>query len=316
MALVELNLANNKLKYLPAELTQLPRLTRLYLSLNPFLPAPDTRTQDIGTLLNSKSSQSRPLRPHVSRTFGPLTRVYPSVPTRVLPLSELCLRVLLRPSQGLGGSRLRVWQNYEIDEWPVPSSIRKTLLASVDASVEAPGNDVSWSEEVADERFLLRAATYYPHHCPNPKHGLCYNPPSMSVMESLDLRPVPSPYLHSAVPPAFLHAHMSRNDSVSPSAGNYLRHVEERLEWVRTIAGVKISVNDICQSVPILWRGCSPGCLQFLESQTQQLQRGLPLKNSSVSHLSSLGDGFAENGDGDGFGPDELDDWVMDVASS
>ena len=329
VALVELNLSNNKLKYLPAELTQLPRLARLYLSPNPFLPAAGTSTRDISSLLDLKSSKSRPLRSDVKRTLGSLTRVYPSVPTRVLPLSELCLRVLLSSSQGYSpdGSRPRVWQHYELDEWPIPSFIRKTLLASIDTtsqcnvSTKAPGNgcnNVSSNEKGAvDERFLLRSATYYPHHCPNPKHRHSYKTASISFVESLDLGSATYPSFYPAGAPTSLHLHMSHKDSARPSAGLYLRHVEERLEWVKTIAGVKISVNDICQSVPILWRGCSLGCLQFLESpQTHPLHRGLLFQNPSALRLSSLGDSFVENGgDEDGFGADDLDDWAMDVTS-
>jgi len=295
--------------------------------LNPFLPAAGTCTRDISSLLDLKSSESRPLRSDVKRTLGPLTRVYPSVPTRVLPLSELCLRVLLSSSQGysLDGSRPRVWQHYELDEWPIPSPIRKTLLASIDTtqynvSTKAPGNgyiNVSSNEkEAVEERFLLRSATYYPHYCPNPKHQHSYKTASISFVESLDLGSATYPSFYPAGAPASLHSHVSHKDSTRPSAGLYLRHVEERLEWVKTIAGVKISVNDVCQSVPILWRGCSLGCLQFLESQTHPLQRGLLLQNPSVRRLSSLEDSFVENGgDGDGFGADELDDWAMDVTS-
>jgi len=36
----------------------------------------------------------------------------------------------------------------------------------------------------------------------------------------------------------------------------YLRAAEERLEWT-TICGQK--------GLPVRWRGCSPGCLDFLE---------------------------------------------------
>ena len=41
--------------------------------------------------------------------------------------------------------------------------------------------------------------------------------------------------------------------------------VEERLEWVGVIAGVQVAENPKAW-VPVLWRGCMTGCLEFLEN--------------------------------------------------
>ena len=49
---------------------------------------------------------------------------------------------------------------------------------------------------------------------------------------------------------------------------------EQRFQWVRTIAG-----QPVHEDVPVLWRGCMPGCLSFLDEQfesTSNDNRGAP----------------------------------------
>ncbi|KAF8329554.1 uncharacterized protein EI90DRAFT_3125310 [Cantharellus anzutake] len=309
-ALVELNLANNKLKYLPAELTHLPKLARLNLSPNPFLPPPGTITRDVSSLLNVKWLQPRHPPTVSKRVLGPLTRVYPHVPSRVLPLSELCLRVLLSPSRRLaptGTAPLLVWQEYELDEWSIPVSIRRALLASIDTNsrYQSPPNadhDNLFNEmQTSDELLLLQAASYYPHCCPNPSHTRPFNSASISFTESLDLSSTFS--LRSFVAP---------RKPIGSTANVYLRHAEERLEWVKTVAGVKISTNDMGPSVPILWRGCSMGCLSFLETSNVQTPHMPPLRKTSTFNAPFGGD-FPGSEGGDGFDLDELDDWTNDT---
>lgn len=43
----------------------------------------------------------------------------------------------------------------------------------------------------------------------------------------------------------------------------YIVHAEERFSWEKEVAGQRVGGE---QGVPIRWRGCSPGCLDFLES--------------------------------------------------
>jgi hypothetical protein len=38
---------------------------------------------------------------------------------------------------------------------------------------------------------------------------------------------------------------------------------EERYTWVNELAGVR--VGETTGGVPLLWRGCGPGCLDFLD---------------------------------------------------
>src|SRR6266851_4660653 len=42
----------------------------------------------------------------------------------------------------------------------------------------------------------------------------------------------------------------------------FVLHAEERYTWVSELAGVR--VGETTGGVPLLWRGCGPGCLDFL----------------------------------------------------
>jgi hypothetical protein len=45
--------------------------------------------------------------------------------------------------------------------------------------------------------------------------------------------------------------------------GVFVRHAEERYTWEETVAGLSVGVEG---GVPVLWRGCSVGCLSFLDA--------------------------------------------------
>ncbi|PWN24989.1 hypothetical protein BDZ90DRAFT_234596 [Jaminaea rosea] len=45
--------------------------------------------------------------------------------------------------------------------------------------------------------------------------------------------------------------------------------MEQRLEWVSHIAGVKVAGVDSGELIPVLWRGCKRGCLSFLDEATR-----------------------------------------------
>ena len=47
------------------------------------------------------------------------------------------------------------------------------------------------------------------------------------------------------------------------NASVFVRHVQERLTWVASIAGIRLG-----GLAPLRWRGCEKGCLEFLNSTT------------------------------------------------
>ncbi|KAF8309050.1 hypothetical protein DL93DRAFT_2086226 [Clavulina sp. PMI_390] len=63
--------------------------------------------------------------------------------------------------------------------------------------------------------------------------------------------------------PSTMQPHLQHQHVRNP----YLLHAEERLEWVREIAGVPVLGSQL---VPILWRGCTTGCLDFLTDDDEE----------------------------------------------
>ena len=146
-SLKELNVANNKLRYLPSEIVGL-NLTSLLVHPNPFIPPPASRPTDIQGLF-----AKRPVVVDTGRVLSPLVRhewaAGPDGTMRVLPLSELAYRVLLAPrsrpsqnplsslaehghssmdrEQGVGVSN---WHDFDRDEWAdynIPLSVWNVL---------------------------------------------------------------------------------------------------------------------------------------------------------------------------------------------
>ena len=75
------------------------------------------------------------------------------------------------------------------------------------------------------------------------------------------------------------HGRESRTDWPSRSGPLFVDAAEERIEWVSHVAGVRVAKQGIEMAgtsvrgmpaehagcLPILWRGCSVGCLAFLD---------------------------------------------------
>lgn len=45
----------------------------------------------------------------------------------------------------------------------------------------------------------------------------------------------------------------------------FVAHAEERFTWEAEVAGVKIAGGGGSGCVPVRWRGCGRGCLDFLD---------------------------------------------------
>ncbi|KAF8524177.1 hypothetical protein JB92DRAFT_1463500 [Gautieria morchelliformis] len=225
----ELNVANNRLSYLPAEIQAL-NLHSLHVSPNPFEAPPSP-------------SEGEQKQPRLTRILGPLRRG-PSVPT----LCELALRRLLSPGMpsshrtpGPTKSCLEASMSLaEIDGLALPPHIKRVIRASTGhgrARVTEEGEcvdselDMSWNA------------------CPCPRH---YSPPisDTGVMKSV----------------RFAIGTPNQKGLFNRSAPVFRVPVEERIEWVGTVAGVQVAESQSAW-VPLLWRGCGPGCLDFLEDE-------------------------------------------------
>jgi len=70
----------------------------------------------------------------------------------------------------------------------------------------------------------------------------------------------------------FVSVCLSPNHRIIKDGGTYRRpvyiqHVEERITWEPVIAGVEMTGGSKLSCIPVKWRGCSWGCLDFLSSQ-------------------------------------------------
>lgn len=143
-----LNIAHNKLRFVPAELMQMRKLTTLNLFPNPFIPEPPS---------------TRP-----GRVVSETRRTGSRVPA----LSEIALRTLLtRPiTSGTDVPRTRLEQMYELplptgNVWrPISAHLRRTLAVCV------PGSIVDDGPPCLEEDPEFHGVTGV-SICPNPSHG-------------------------------------------------------------------------------------------------------------------------------------------------
>ncbi|KDQ50768.1 hypothetical protein JAAARDRAFT_211584 [Jaapia argillacea MUCL 33604] len=223
----ELNVANNQLSYLPAEMLNMS-LRALHVHPNPFLPPPALPPP------TSKSPLARS-----TRQVSPTTHLLPLI----LPLTELCLRVLISPPPD-PQSRVKfdvLGEAYQKEESYLSATYEKPLHQFIDANLPhlrdildvcVPGSVASSAVKDGGKRSKTRSAvgsggTPAPTGigtCPSPRHRQLG---------------------HSQVykKPLFVH------------------HAEERFTWEKSVAGVRLS-----SAVPVRWRGCARGCLNFLDT--------------------------------------------------
>lgn len=147
-SLRELNIANNRLQFLPSEIQDLT-LSTLHLHPNPFFPFP-------------LSDNEKPLR-----AVGPIKRPFvSSVPT----LSELALRTLLRPTDSTlhvdhrlkPRTRLEeVMSVSDIDGLHLPEHVQRVIRAST--GHERSRRDEPSSQSLAEDDMRMNV-------CPNRQH--------------------------------------------------------------------------------------------------------------------------------------------------
>ena len=145
-------------------------------------------------------------------------------------LLELCYRVLLSPSQLEFGGNATTLAGYYI--LPIPGAWGdKPLPPSV--------------------RDVLNACI--PESVSAPKTM------SPNSTPRVRLRARTQSALSADVEDEILGAGVCPNPAHSRKLA-YVRHVKERFTWVDVVAGVSVG-----QDVPVRWRGCSKGCLSFLD---------------------------------------------------
>ncbi|KAF9499657.1 hypothetical protein BDN71DRAFT_1441820 [Pleurotus eryngii] len=245
----ELNIANNKIRYLPSEILLLS-LAQLHVHPNPFLPIPASLAPPISKRPFSRSRslwgtralmESRETERVYTKIVSGVSRKLP----RVIPLQEICLRHVFSPCRQLPSNSppISVLQAryhlplLEPDIWSTPSSkvrLRTPLPDHLESLFEAISPGCTYGEECI-------------HQDPDPA---MVPTPEEDDARITGVGTCPSPH------------HLSPGSRSTPSL--FIHHAEERFTWEDTVAGILVG-----GSVPIRWRGCQWGCLDFLDSRPE-----------------------------------------------
>ncbi|KAF9219783.1 hypothetical protein BS17DRAFT_804288 [Gyrodon lividus] len=170
----ELNVSFNQLTYLPWEMRDM-KIDKLLVNPNPFLPEPFQTTSFLADLGSSRPT----LRPRrsVTRLYSMRKEAASAPPKaavlcaatyslpRVPPLTELCLRLLLAPSEGPSKQSV-IAEYYGLplsERWDIPPNVYTTLIECV-PEILRPRKRFSM---LADQRVPTHAGT---STCPNPEH--------------------------------------------------------------------------------------------------------------------------------------------------
>ena len=247
--LKELNIANNCLKFLPAEMLKMSLANLQVWPGNKFLKDP----YDLSSTTSRTEQKDRP------RSLSDPKYCL----SKIIPLVEIAFRVLLSPSlSSTGECLLEEYYNLPLDEgptnpafpfdnssgkrqfsYPIPSHLRSILSTCVQYSVDP--------EELPSADNPQSVVTGI-GHCPSHKH----------------------------------HDH----DGGRFNSGVFVHHAEERYTWEPIIAGIRVGGY-----VPVRWRGCQQGCLDFLENNDDDGVGGdkseLPgMTDSSLTQMADVGD--------------------------
>ncbi|CAE6464183.1 unnamed protein product [Rhizoctonia solani] len=248
-SLRSLNIASNELTTLPSELSYL-NLQALLIHPNPFLPKP--------TIESTGSSDSRITHRRRARELGPLV-----AHTRIPKLTEIALRAALCPSADQPPRITPLSFTTPLTRRSdTPAS--KSLLTPIDSQSSVfsfPSHTSSLSRSNSDS---------------NPYNSHTFPPHALTLEDHYDLsswlseKRTPNIHIeavrHGAEDAHDLYSwcpgrrHRIDVEAETSSSGIFVLPVEERLEWVSVLAGCELS-----PTVPILWRGCSAGCLSFLD---------------------------------------------------
>lgn len=242
---------------MPSE-TVLLGLKKLFLNANPLTPPP-----------NDDDFTS-------ARLLGPLSVFYDGPP----PLREFALRVLLsRPVPSTDGNALPTPRSAQpkdtvleaMYELPLPSN---TLSADLEVKLNASLRPLARSRSKAQSitpassfHQLDRRSASLPQLLPSAILPSSLAPLEKETVKTEDIR------LNNA----YYDAKFNRCPNIAEGCGKtiFVDHAEERLEWIPDLA--EEVVSDLKGGlVPVLWRGCLRGCLDFLEPKPVASDNPLP----------------------------------------
>ncbi|WWC68163.1 uncharacterized protein I206_102086 [Kwoniella pini CBS 10737] len=250
--LTVLSLRGNKLTALPAAIGGLRHLKELNIGLNHLTELPST-ILNLNLELFTASSNNFLKRPSSDERFSELQRHHEhSVPR----LTNICMNKLIsprlpndlpplldmfewdNPQKGIPHPLLDAEAMHEI----IPShSIRD--LGRILQALRSSSVHYKYRRATGGNRSIDSSVDPFPRsHSPSPPDDAALNP---------YYYPCPSPR-HLEIDAATQHR---------PSRHLFLHAAEERIEW-----------REICDTkdIPIRWKGCSPGCLHFLNDEEDE----------------------------------------------
>ncbi|WRT64563.1 uncharacterized protein IL334_001495 [Kwoniella shivajii] len=250
--LTVLSLRGNKLTSLPAAIGELRHLKELNVGLNHLTELPSTILH-LNLDLFTASPNDFPKRPSHEERFSDIILNYDHPVTR---LTTICMNILIstRPPNDLPPL-------LDMFEWDHPKrGVPHPLLDSEAMHEVIPSHSVSDLGRVL--QTLRTASTTYKHRKTSGGRR--------SLDSSVDpfprpYKPLPpddastNPYFYPCPSPR--HLEMNLDTTSRPTRHLFLHPAEERIEW-REVCGTK--------DLPIKWRGCSPGCLDFLEKDEEE----------------------------------------------
>ncbi|KAI0060267.1 hypothetical protein BV25DRAFT_1993068 [Artomyces pyxidatus] len=248
-ALRSLNISNNRLEYLPAEMLSLS-LNMLDIHPNSFMKDPAGPMVSIADpILGSNTSCS------VSATR--------SQPFRLPSLQELTLRILLSPAPPPSSSP----DTTSNAQNPPAQPVSKTILEKYYAFPLPERSVPPWSVDLLRRKFpgsvarqnnfsrAASSATLPPAHRETT--------PQNHDMPQRVADPLPTSVSRCPAPSHRVDARGTSGPHEWVRVGPpFVQHAEERFLWATVIAGVKVGQAN--GGVPLLWRGCEHGCLDFL----------------------------------------------------
>ncbi|KAJ3723281.1 hypothetical protein C8R42DRAFT_665798 [Lentinula raphanica] len=265
-SLKELNVASNKLKYLPSEMMDMC-LSKLSVQPNPFIPLPPAEA----TLQRAISrSRSRTQSKSGLSTTPPIKVISPvkTIDQGVPSLVELCLRMSTTVTTNNAPTR--------------SFSSNSPLFSTHSPLKTTPDADLASQREVDLVYDLPPNITLPPliksrFHYAKPGIINNYSTDGLPVSDSDDITGVgfcPSPH------------HKQEGEELNRTL--FYQHVEERFTWENVIAGVG-SLGEI----PVRWRGCRRGCLDFLDQEKPKNTSSFPSSSGVDSSTPTTGSDFA-----------------------
>jgi len=228
-------------------------MSKLHLTNNPWISPPTDISEGNDARKSGTSEKSGN------------TRLSPTVVLfKIPPLSELCLRVLLAPSrsQAEGAEQENKGRKTVLEALyalplsgteAYPTAVLDVLRSCLPAAVAKPALSTSSPAKRPRNRDTYDVHTSREQARPQDRQ------------QNLQLgkKPEDTPSGFSVCPSPI---HRTADDAwVDGRVPVFVQHAEERFTWEQVIAGLDVGSQGGPMGVPVRWRGCGRGCLDFLD---------------------------------------------------